>query len=158
MHTVFTLFCCLLFVAVPAARAQREKLPPDDLAFVNKTWPQAKKTNSGIRYLILREGTGPSPHPGDKVAVLYEGRLLDGTIFDQDADASHPFIFRVVRDEVIQGWDQTLPLMKVGEKRFVIIPPELAYGTRGQPPRIPRDATLTFTIELLEIPPPPHFP
>jgi FKBP-type peptidyl-prolyl cis-trans isomerase len=52
---------------------------------------------------------------------------------------------------VIEGWDQVLPQMKVGEKRMIIVPPELAYGTRGQPPRIPRSATLIFDIELLEI-------
>lgn len=144
-----------LFTALPGVRAQREKLPPDDLAFVEKTWPDAKKTNTGIRYVIMQPGNGPSPRPGSRVAVLYEGRLLDGKIFDQGQDREHPFVFRVGRDEVIQGWDQILPQMKIGEKRLVIVPPEFGYGTRGYPPKIPRDATLMFVIELLEIRPDP---
>ncbi|MBC7369132.1 MAG: FKBP-type peptidyl-prolyl cis-trans isomerase [Undibacterium sp.] len=140
---------CLL--AAPLLRAQREKIPAGDLDYVEKTWPDAKKTNSGIRYVILQSGTGERPKPGENVAVLYTGRLLSGDVFDQATDKDKPFLFRVARDQVIQGWDQILPLMKVGEKRLVVIPPELAYGTRGQPPKIPRNATLAFTIELLEI-------
>ncbi len=138
-----------LLLGLPVAQAQREKLPPEDLEFVEKTWPEAKKTNTGIRYIILREGQGDSPKPGDKVQVLYVGRLLGGAIFDQADDPAKPFVFRVRREMVIEGWEQTLQLMKRGEKRLVIIPPELAYGTRGQPPKIPRRATLVFEIELL---------
>ena len=129
--------------------AQREKLPPADLEFVEKTWPEAKKTNTGIRYVVLRAGEGPSPKPGDKVNVLYVGRLLDGKVFDQATEPDKPFTFRIRRDMVIEGWDQILQLMKRGEKRLVIIPPELAYGTRGQPPKIGRSQTLLFEIELL---------
>jgi FKBP-type peptidyl-prolyl cis-trans isomerase len=136
--------------AAPVLHAQREKLPPEDLEFVEKNYPQAKKTNTGIRYIILQEGQGESPKPGDKCSVLYVGRLLDGKIFDQTPDREHPFVIRVRRGEVIEGWDQILQLMKKGEKRLVIIPPELAYGTRGQPPRIPRNATLVFEMELIE--------
>lgn len=139
-----------LLLGLPVAQAQREKLPPEDLEFVEKTWPEAKKTNTGIRYIILREGKGESPKPGDKVQVLYVGRLLGGAIFDQATDPAKPFVFRVRREMVIEGWEQTLQLMKRGEKRLVIIPPELAYGTRGQPPKIPRRATLVFEIELLD--------
>lgn len=130
--------------------AQREKLPPEDLEFVEKNWPEAKKTNTGIRYIILREGEGDSPKAGDKCSVLYIGRLLHGQVFDQKQDKDDPFIFRVRRDEVIEGWDQLLQVMKRGEKRLVIIPPELAYGTRGRPPTIPRGATLVFEMELLD--------
>ena len=136
-------------LASPALHAQREKLPPADLEYVEKTWPEAKKTQTGIRYIMLREGEGVSPKPGDKVNVLYVGRLLDGKIFDQATDPAQPFTFRVRRDQVIEGWDQILQLMKKGEKRLVIIPPEMGYGTRGQPPKIGRNATLVFEIELL---------
>lgn len=139
----------LLSAFAPLAQAQREKLPPADLEFVEKTWPEAKKTNTGIRYIILREGQGDMPKPGDKVNVLYVGRLLDGKIFDQNNDATKPFSFRVRREAVIEGWDQVLQQMKTGEKRMVVIPPEMAYGTRGQPPKIGRNATLVFEIELL---------
>jgi FKBP-type peptidyl-prolyl cis-trans isomerase len=137
-------------LAAPIARAQREKLPPEDLDFVEKNWPEAKKTNTGIRYIIMREGEGEMPKPGNKVSVLYVGRLLDGKIFDQNQDRDHPFAFRVRRGMVIEGWDEIIPLMKRGEKRLVIVPPELAYGTRGEPPKIPRNATLVFEIDLLD--------
>ncbi len=138
-------------VVAPALRAQRERLPPDDVDYVEKTWPDAKKTSTSIRYVVLKEGHGDSPKPGDKIDVLYVGKLLHGEIFDQTEDRDHPFTFRVGRQMVIDGWDQILPMMKLGEKRLVIIPPELAYGSRGQPPKIPRDATLVFEIELLDI-------
>jgi FKBP-type peptidyl-prolyl cis-trans isomerase len=135
--------------AMTAVHAQREKLPPDDLEYVEKTWPDAKKTMTGIRYVIMKEGEGDMPKPGDKVNVLYVGRLLDGKVFDQALDPAQPFTFRVRREAVIEGWDQILQLMKRGEKRLVIIPPELAYGTRGQPPKIGRNQTLVFEMELL---------
>jgi FKBP-type peptidyl-prolyl cis-trans isomerase len=135
--------------ATPALQAQREKIPAEDLEYVEKTWPEAKKTMTGIRYVIMREGEGPSPKPGDKVNVNYVGRLLNGKVFDQNNDPNQPFTFRVRRDMVIEGWDQILQLMKKGEKRLVIIPPELGYGTRGQPPKIGRNATLVFEIEWL---------
>ena len=146
------LLCLGLFSVVTplAVHAQREKLSPEELAFVEKTWPEAKKTNTGIRYIILQPGTGEMPKPGDKVAVLYVGRLLNGTVFDQATEKDKAFSFRVGRDQVIQGWDQVLPLMKLGEKRLVVIPAELAYGTRGQPPKIGRNAALVFEIELIE--------
>lgn len=152
MKSLANLLLSLTFAAVlaaPALHAQREKLPPEDLEFVEKTWPEAKKTVTGIRYLIMREGQGDTPKPGDKVNVLYVGRLLDGKVFDQATEPDKPFTFRIRRDMVIEGWDQVLQLMKRGEKRLVIIPPELAYGTRGQPPKIGRGATLVFEIELL---------
>ena len=134
---------------LPLAQAQREKLPAADLEYVEKTWPEARKTMTGIRYIVMREGEGDTPKPGDKVNVLYVGRLLTGKVFDQATDPAQPFTFRVRREMVIEGWDQILQQMKRGEKRMAIIPPEMAYGTRGQPPKIGRNATLVFEIELL---------
>lgn len=145
------LLCLTLLLAAPmAVRAQREKLPPDDLEFVEKTWPEAKKTSTGIRYLVLQEGKGEVGKPGDRVSVLYIGRLLNGNEFDRNLDREHPFEFRVARGAVIEGWEQILQQMKPGEKRLVIIPPELAYGTRGSPPKIPRHSTLVFEMEVLD--------
>jgi FKBP-type peptidyl-prolyl cis-trans isomerase len=141
------------FLAAPALRAQREKLPAEDVEVVEKEFPKAKKTPTGLRYVVLQEGQGPVAKPGAKVAVVYVGRLLNGKVFNQMDDKANPFVFRIRRGEVIEGWDQILQLMKAGEKRLVIIPPEMAYGTRGRPPDIPRSATLVFEIELLEIKP-----
>ena len=145
------LLCLTLMLAAPLAlRAQREKLPPEDLEFVEKTWPEAKKTTTGLRYIVLQQGKGEAGKPGDRAAVLYVGRLLNGTEFDRNLDREHPFSFRVARGQVIEGWEQILQQMKPGEKRLVIVPPELAYGTRGSPPKIPRNATLVFEMEVLE--------
>jgi FKBP-type peptidyl-prolyl cis-trans isomerase len=152
MRVLKLLILACVLAAPAAVHAQREKLPPDDLDLVEKTWPQARKTNTGIRYVIEREGQGAMPVPGEIVAVLYTGSLLQGgKKFDEDLDPAHPFTFRLARGLVIVGWDQVIQLMKPGEKRLVIVPAELAYGTHGQPPTIPRDATLVFTIELLSI-------
>jgi FKBP-type peptidyl-prolyl cis-trans isomerase len=85
--------------------------------------------------------------------VLYVGKFLNGTTFDKTSDSGRPLTFRVGRDQVVQGWDYIIQQMKRGERRLVIIPPELAYGTRGQPPRIPRNATLVFVMELVGIKP-----
>ena len=134
-----------------AVQAQREKLPPEDLEIVEKTWPEAKKTSTGLRTQLLKEGSGELVKRGDLVSVLYKGQLLDGTVFDQTTDPSKPFTFRVGRGMVIEGWEQGLQLMRPGEKRLLIVPFELGYGTRGDPPKIPKRATLVFEVELLEI-------
>jgi FKBP-type peptidyl-prolyl cis-trans isomerase len=146
-----TLLLAACVVFGPPAHAQREKFTVDELEFIDKTWPKALKTSTGIRYVIVREGSGQPAKPGDTVHVLYEGTLLDGTPFDKVVDKDHPFSFRVGRQKVISGWDQILVLVKPGEKRTVVIPAELAYGSRGEAPKIPRDAALVFTIELLSI-------
>jgi len=144
----------LLLCATPLLHAQRERLSPDEIDYVDKTWPGTKKTATGIRYLIQREGDGASPNPGDRVSVLYVGTVLRGAKFDEQLDPAHPLVVRVGREEVIAGWDQILPMMKLHEKRVVIIPSELAYGARGRAPNIPRDATLVFEMELVAISPP----
>ena len=133
------------------AHAQREKLPPEDLAIVEQKWPGAKKTATGLRYLVLTPGSGEKARPGDLVKVHYTGWLIDGTAFDQNHDPENPFAFRVDRGQVIPGWDEALQRMQRGEKTIFILPHDIAYGSRGQPPRIPRQATLVFEIELLDI-------
>lgn len=137
--------------AAPLLSAQRERLTPDEIEYVNKTWPGTKKTSTGIRYIIQKEGDGESPKAGDNVGVCYTGWLLDGKKFDEHLDPNAPLVFRVGRNEVIVGWDQILTAMKLHEKRLVIIPGDLAYGSRGRAPDIPRDATLVFEMELVSI-------
>jgi FKBP-type peptidyl-prolyl cis-trans isomerase len=139
-------------VAAPVLlHAQREKLPPDDLEFVENKWPNALKSNTGIRYVIEKPGNGPLLAPGDLVMVNYVAALLDGKVFDRVLDKLHPLSFRVDRGDVIPGWDQILQLMKPGAKWIVIVPPELGYGRRGNPPRVPGFATLVFEIEVIGV-------
>ncbi|SRR5208283_3746601 len=139
-------------VCAQPARAQREKLSWDDRVAVEKAWPNAIKTSTGLRYVILKEGTmDAKPQSGDVVLVLYQGRLLNGPVFGESLDRAKPFRVRVGRDELISAWEETLKQMRLGEKRLIIVPYELGYGTRGDPPRIPRRATLVFEIELLDI-------
>lgn len=146
---LFLVLACI----TPWLHAQRERLSPDEIDYIEKKWPGTKKTSTGIRYLVLKPGDGPSPKDGQRVGVIYRGALLDGKKFDERLDPEHPLIFRVGREEVIQGWDQLLPLMKLHEKRLAIIPGSLAYGSRGRAPTIPRDATLVFEMELVSIDP-----
>lgn len=143
----------VLTFAAPLLHAQRERLTPDEIDYVDQKWPGTKKTSTGIRYLILEEGNGPSPKPGDSVGVYYVGTLLKGEKFDERLAPGEPLTFRVARGDVIVGWDQLLPAMKLNEKRLAIIPSELAYGARGRPPSIPRNATLVFEMTLASVTP-----
>jgi FKBP-type peptidyl-prolyl cis-trans isomerase len=155
LWSLLPVFACAL--AAPL-HAQRERLPPEDREIVEQRWPEAKKTSTGLRYIVLKEGdrSAGTPTPGTRVAVLYKGMLLDGTVFDQSLDPANAFRPRVGRDELIAGWDQALVRMHKGEKWLLIVPYELGYGTRGNPPRIPRRATLVFEMELLDFG--PHIP
>ncbi len=152
------LLAAVACVAAAPLHAQRERLPLEDLEIVEQRWPEAKKTSTGLRYLVLKEGdrSGPTPQAGERVSVLYKGMLLDGTVFDQSLDPANSFRPRVGREELIQAWDQALTRMHKGEKWLLIVPYELGYGTRGNLPRIPKRATLVFEMELLDFG--PHIP
>lgn len=117
-----------------------------------ETGKEAQRTDSGLAYVILKEGTGPQPSRTDKVTVHYTGWLLDGTKFDSSVDRGQPFTF-ALSGGVIQGWLEGVAMMKVGEKRKLIIPPALGYGARGAPPKIGPNEPLVFDVELLEIAP-----
>lgn len=110
----------------------------------------SKPDRSGIKVTVLNPGTGKVPKKGDRVCVHYTGTLKNGKKFDSSFDRNRPFVFILGRGEVIQGWDMTVAEMKVGEKRKVVIPPQLAYGANAAG-SIPPNSTLTFEIELLEI-------
>ena len=111
----------------------------------------AKKTDSGLQYIILKEGSGQSPESGQNVAVHYSGFLLDGTKFDSSYDRGEPIVFPIGQGRVIPGWDEGISLLKVGGKAKLIIPPSLAYGNRAIGP-IPANSTLIFDVELVELP------
>ena len=100
---------------------------------------------------VIQKGSGPAIQNGQTAIVHYTGTLLDGTKFDSSVDRGTPFSFSLGAGEVIEGWDQGVNGMMVGEKRKLQIPPELGYGASGAGGVIPPNATLMFEIELLEI-------
>ena len=105
-------------------------------------------TDSGLQYIMIKEGSGPSPKKGDNVSVHYTGYLLDGTKFDSSLDRGEPITFPLGTGRVIKGWDEGIGLLNLGAKAKFIIPADLAYGSRAMGP-IPANATLIFEVELV---------
>ena len=109
------------------------------------------KTDSGLQYWDITVGTGAVAKDGSHVKVHYTGWLTTGKKFDSSVDAHKPFEFTIGKGDVIKGWDEGVAGMKVGGKRQLRIPPELAYGQRGYPGVIPANATLIFDVQLLGV-------
>ena len=107
-------------------------------------------TDSGLRMIIHKEGSGDLPRPGQTVVVHYTGLLDNGTRFDSSHDRGQPFQFKLGEGRVIKGWDEALALMKPGEKRTLIVPPNLGYGEKGVGP-IPPNSILIFEVELVKV-------
>lgn len=128
-----------------AATEQSRKALLDEIA---KKWPGAQKAESGVFYEILREGTGEPMKTGQTLTMKYRGYLLNGTVFD-DSDMHKPLEFQVGRGQLLPGFDSQALQMKIGERRTIIIPPELAYGAAGVPGVIPGDSYIAFDLELL---------
>jgi len=106
-------------------------------------------TASGLQYKVITRGSGKKPGLTSKVKCHYEGRLLDGSIFDSSYQRGEPATFGVT--QVIRGWTEALPMMSEGSKWELYIPYNLAYGEAGAQGAIPPYATLIFTVELLEV-------
>jgi peptidylprolyl isomerase len=109
-----------------------------------------EKTASGLQYVVLDPGTGAQAKQGDKVIAEYTGWLTDGTKFDSSKDHPGEFDFNVGEGNVIPGWDEAFLMMKEGERRKLIIPPDLAYGDKDMG-QIPPNSTLVFEVTLVKI-------
>lgn len=127
----------------PAIAAEKER--GRRIAREQAKAPGASSLASGVVLVPLREGAGPHPAPTDRVRVKYEGRLVDGTRFDQGDGAEFPL------DRVIGCWTEAVQRMSVGGKARLVCPSATAYGDQGRPPQIPGGATLIFEVELVAI-------
>ncbi|MEP1487720.1 MAG: peptidylprolyl isomerase [Algibacter sp.] len=110
-----------------------------------------KKTDSGLRYQIIQEGSGVQAEKGKTVSVHYKGQLTDGTVFDSSYKRNQPIDFALGVGQVIPGWDEGVGLLKVGDKARFVIPSDLAYGSAGAGGVIPPDASLIFDVELMDV-------
>ncbi|WP_445114554.1 FKBP-type peptidyl-prolyl cis-trans isomerase [Acinetobacter sp. WZC-1] len=115
----------------------------------NAKKPSVTTTKSGLQYQILQAGNGKSPKASSKVKVSYEGRLLNGTVFDSSIARNQPVEFQV--SQVIPGWTEGLQLMQEGAKYRFFIPASLAYGEIGSGDAIEPNSTLIFDVELLQV-------
>jgi peptidyl-prolyl cis-trans isomerase A (cyclophilin A) len=109
------------------------------------------KTESGLRYQIIQKGSGKQATKGAKVSVHYKGQLEDGQVFDSSYTRKQPIDFTVGVGQVIEGWDEGILLLQVGDKARFVIPSYLGYGSRGAGGVIPPDATLIFDVELMDV-------
>lgn len=137
----------------PAARANLAETIAQGTAFLekNSTRSEVVTLPSGLQYEVIKEGTGAQPTPADRVKVHYHGTLVDGTVFDSSIERGQPATFGVM--QVIRGWQQGIPLMRIGSQYRFYIPQELAYGKQSPSHKIPAGSTLIFDVELLAINP-----
>lgn len=126
---------------------EKEAKMAEEVAMVKLQFPN--ETPSGLRYLVLKEGTGNQPTESSNVKVHYTGTFIDGTIFDSSVQRGEPIDFNL--NQVIRGWTEGVQLMKEGAKYKFFIPYQLAYGERGYPGAIPPKSDLIFEVELIKI-------
>ncbi|MFH1457489.1 MAG: FKBP-type peptidyl-prolyl cis-trans isomerase [Patescibacteria group bacterium] len=163
--TIITIFV-LLFVAkaifgfklkfekVKEELTQENIMPEENKITENnqENSEQAIQEITELSAQILKQGSGDRQvQPGDKITVHYTGMLLDGTKFDSSIDRGEPFGLTIGAGQVIQGWEQGIPGMKIGEQRRLFIPSELAYGAQGAGNLIGPNADLVFDVELISI-------
>lgn len=130
-------------------RIAEERAEKDDE--MNRLATGFETTKSGLRYQIIQKGTGKKAEKGDMVSVHYKGQLADGTVFDSSYKRKQPLDFQVGVGQVIQGWDEGICLLNVGDKARLVIPSDLGYGPTGAGGVIPPNATLVFDVELMGV-------
>ncbi len=150
IHLLFAL-PLLGFVGLAVAQPTATDKGPSAQAPAPSQGAKMITTNSGLKYIDQKVGTGPSPSVGKTVRVHYTGKLANGQKFDSSVDRGEPFEFQIGVGQVIKGWDEGVMSMKVGGKRTLIIPASLGYGARGAGGVIPPNAELHFEVELLGV-------
>lgn len=136
-------------IARMQALAAENQKTGDAYREANRKKKGVKELPNGLQYKVVKTGSGKQPTLSDTVEVHYRGTLVNGQEFDSSYSRKETVTFPLTG--VIKGWQEILPLMKIGEKREVVIPPELAYGPNGSPPTIGPNSTLVFDIELVAI-------
>jgi peptidyl-prolyl cis-trans isomerase A (cyclophilin A) len=140
------------FVGLKGARLKRDAaLKAESEAKMEKLAAGFEKTESGLRYQFIQKGDGKKAESGKTVAVHYEGSLENGKVFDSSYPRKKPIEFRLGQGQVIEGWDEGIALLRVGDKARFVIPSDLGYGSRGAGGAIPPNATLIFDVELMEV-------
>jgi len=147
--TILLLFTSFLFAQTTTHRAST--VP--NTRYPTKVTGPGVKTADGLQYWDIKVGTGLVAKDGDHVRVHYTGWLTSGKKFDSSVDRHEPFELTLGKGEVIKGWDEGIAGMKVGGKRQLRIPPDLAYGAQGYPGAVPPNATLIFDVRLLAVTP-----
>jgi peptidyl-prolyl cis-trans isomerase A (cyclophilin A) len=140
------------FITFKGSRNKREaSLKADAEAKMEKLAAGFEKTESGLRYQFIQRGEGKKAENGKTVAVHYEGSLESGKVFDSSYPRKSPIEFKLGQGQVIEGWDEGIALLRVGDKARFVIPSHLGYGSRGAGGAIPPDATLIFDVELMDV-------
>lgn len=137
------------FTEISKVEGEKNLKAGEDFLAENKTKQGVVTLPSGLQYEIIKEGNGPKPKETDKVKCNYEGKTIDGVVFDSSYKRGEPAVFPV--NGVIPGWTEALQLMPVGSKWKLFIPASLAYGERGAGRDIKPNSTLIFEVELLSI-------
>ena len=135
-----------------AALAEKAKTQEPELLkkYIADNKITAKPSATGLYYIELKKGSGAMPAKGKKVKVHYEGKLINGTVFDSSKKQGKPIEFVLGQNQVIPGWDEGISKMRVGGKARLIVPSSLAYGAQANPV-IPAYSTLVFEVELLDV-------
>jgi FKBP-type peptidyl-prolyl isomerase-like protein/tetratricopeptide repeat protein len=143
-----------IFVFQVGAQTKRRRIPKKPVAATkaaDANKPAGVTTPSGLTYLITNMGTGRQPKTGETVVINYTGTLTNGSKFDSSHDRDQPFSFKLGVGQVIKGWDEGVSHLRVGDHAILVIPGELAYGSRGAGGVIPPNATLIFVVEVLDV-------